>query len=1763
MAKCIKETGNWSQLKTEHRIDNAAFSPEKFKADLKISGPKLMALIDNIRALDEADFRKTGHYFKHFIYSDIKSPYGAKLIASALAAHGYHHAYSPNKSKSSLTIDSPETLAQTKGNNFATLTSVQFFERPLGVRFRRELLGRFNERPLNIHGDQIRLIILDSGFREGVDLFDIKYAHIFEPITTANDQKQVIGRATRFCGQRGLEFSKKGEKGWPVNVFRYETLLTKDVQSFIMKAQPELLTKEQNSFFQLFLKFSNIDPRKITFANELEQAVIQGAVDRSLTRSIHKFSQFEDEVLSQSGGKSNSSSSYSQSQEHDRAELEKMRRAAWEKYAKINRHPFEKDRIAARARAAEEHKERMEHYRAQLEERRKQEAIDFQRQIVELREAQAAADKAEREKREKESAERKIEDERIQKEIDEMKRVEDAAASIRRRREQSDLDRRQAEESAARQLEKNRQDRIRERDELRRKEQERRDREAAAERKIEEDRLEWELERQASAKRKEEIEERAREASAERKDIERREREASAERKDIERREAERKDRVASAERRKAVEQREREIEKEKREVEKRERAISAERKEVEKREKKAAAKRKQDEEKKQKEQEQEQERNEREKQEKQEKQERQEREKQEKQEKDKNRPPPPPSSMLATLNGRAARMEQYIQDYYVPEYEWAPAKIENGCEHSPVTMDFSATQNFLRNFLTVETPFHGSLAFHSVGTGKCHGLNTPIMMFDGSIKMVQDVLENDLLMGDDSTPRRVISLARGRDTMYQIVPKHEQFGDIYTANSEHILCLKNHGVQKRALLRERAHQGFADGRAGLGGQITEISVTDYMGLSLEKQSLLSGYHVKVEFEGDRSNVLFNPYKIGAWLVGQNVFPENIHTLREIQKYNLLTNKHIPHEYKTSCRVNRRELLRGIMDANDKNNKLNKNNINDKNNKGVDDFDEYIINAPSEVLAADIIFLCRSIGFSAYSTRVISTISTSSNSFEIHVMANEEDRIKNTIEIRSIGEGDYYGFILDGNNRYLLGDFTVTHNTCAAIATATTTFEPAGWTIVYVTKHTLKADVWKNMFEKSCSLIIQERIRQGLVMPDDISARMKLLSKSWSAIQPMSYRQFSNMLDDKSALHEKLVKINGSNDILKKTLIIIDEAHKLFAPDVTGVEKPDIDVIRSAIQHSYVTSGKEACKLLLMTGTPYTDDPMDMMRLLNLLLDPAAQFPEEFEVFASKYLDLSGAFTHEGRHHFKDAVAGLVSYLNREKDIRTFAYPVIKDIRVPMSAYEEDEELDNLMENIKRTNDVVLEYEALKSVIARAIRKLAKHKATKNVAIDAEFKRLENEKKKTDGNEQKLPYKECKDSVKITSKESVNAVKMKGKTALQDLNAECMKLDAPARKECKADAKADIASKTKEAVDELKLAEKTALKDCDKLKANKDDIAANKKPLADQKAAQKAVIAEEFKREKELLNIPLEAKMKWVTEFKKRGQEFRKKLGEAEKTDRSQQKALDECLTGIVPAAMKSYKQGKMADDVGLGSRESIVPSEERPSIYLISGHGEERAPPFKNRQQLPTGYTLVLLSKCFTTLTIDIGCRMYSVFSDPANMAQLDDPLTYKEELEKLLDAPIRVYQATDYVPTLFNNMFANIDKHKAALLKSGVFQVPNIPVLPSVLNAREARILNVRGCEQYATIIKSPAHYSKTVHKAIFDGNVYSPADQQLSYNDMIDRRFDVRDVMRRVGPGVYYYVGCRSLNSAFNPTEDEYDEIIERSDEQQARKTKEEEQ
>lgn len=350
-------------------------------------------------------------------------------------------------------------------------------------------------------------------------------------------------------------------------------------------------------------------------------------------------------------------------------------------------------------------------------------------------------------------------------------------------------------------------------------------------------------------------------------------------------------------------------------------------------------------------------------------------------------------------------------------------------------------------NSVTKDDGGSGGILQVYTGSGKCLGRDTKILMYDGTIKLVQDVVVGDLLMGDDSMPRTVLSLARGREQMYKIKPEN---GDDYIVNESHILSLKDNNT------------------------VIDISVKDY--LNLPNNKTLQGYRVPVTF--NEKQVEINPYLLGYWIGSSNDSEKTI--LYKIQaitnifeklsidifiavlkKYDFFENKHIPYHYKCNSRQKQLSLLAGIIDSN-----------------GYLNNDRYEITHYNNQLTNDIIYLCRSLGFSAYFKKYYNSIVifiSGERLDEIPVRSIRHKFKKNKIsqdvltsilyavppevplqngvyqqsvcsqkrtsdcwlkynfDLEKLEVDDYYGFEIDGNRRFMLGDFTVTHNTVMAL----------------------------------------------------------------------------------------------------------------------------------------------------------------------------------------------------------------------------------------------------------------------------------------------------------------------------------------------------------------------------------------------------------------------------------------------------------------------------------------------------------------------------------------------------------------------------------------------------------------------------------------------------------------------------------------------------------------------------------------------------------
>ena len=74
-------------------------------------------------------------------------------------------------------------------------------------------------------------------------------------------------------------------------------------------------------------------------------------------------------------------------------------------------------------------------------------------------------------------------------------------------------------------------------------------------------------------------------------------------------------------------------------------------------------------------------------------------------------------------------------------------------------------------------------------GAGKCLGLGTLVLRYDGISAPVETIMPGDLLMGPDSKPRRVLSTTSGVGELYRVVPVK---GEPWVCNDVHILTLVN-----------------------------------------------------------------------------------------------------------------------------------------------------------------------------------------------------------------------------------------------------------------------------------------------------------------------------------------------------------------------------------------------------------------------------------------------------------------------------------------------------------------------------------------------------------------------------------------------------------------------------------------------------------------------------------------------------------------------------------------------------------------------------------------------------------------------------------------------------------------------------------------------------------------------------------------------------------------------------------------------------------
>ena len=354
-----------------------------------------------------------------------------------------------------------------------------------------------------------------------------------------------------------------------------------------------------------------------------------------------------------------------------------------------------------------------------------------------------------------------------------------------------------------------------------------------------------------------------------------------------------------------------------------------------------------------------------------------------------------------------------------------------------------------------------------------CHAKDHPILMYDGTVRKVQDISVGDIIMGADSTPRHVLALARGREPMARITPIK---GEPFVVNMNHILSLVS------------TNEGKGDFTCyQKGGEITNITVREYLTKSKSWRHLRKLYRVPVNFSIPK-NLPIPPHILGL-LLGDGIMTNAIGLTsaeeelgdefsryaesigcsvrvaendRNVPTYYAVVakgaknplfeilhqlglrghcahNKFIPKEYLTASRSDRLQLLAGLLDSD-----------------GFFDGHCLEITTQSRELAGDIVFLARSLGFMAnchekycacqtgaggwyYRVHIsgdLSPIPCRRKRHVFHVRQQKKNVLRTGFSVEILSKDDFYGFELDGDHLYVDGNFVVHHNTGKSLVLA-------------------------------------------------------------------------------------------------------------------------------------------------------------------------------------------------------------------------------------------------------------------------------------------------------------------------------------------------------------------------------------------------------------------------------------------------------------------------------------------------------------------------------------------------------------------------------------------------------------------------------------------------------------------------------------------------------------------------------------------------------
>lgn len=390
------------------------------------------------------------------------------------------------------------------------------------------------------------------------------------------------------------------------------------------------------------------------------------------------------------------------------------------------------------------------------------------------------------------------------------------------------------------------------------------------------------------------------------------------------------------------------------------------------------------------------------------------------------------------------------------------------------ITMDITQIPKSMN--ITPERWMHylSSVGVNFVNPYECFDPDTPVMMYDGSVERIGNIHVGDLVMGPDGSPREVLARHDGYDNMYRL--KVLTGGEDQIVNSKHLIYYKQkdyyhkQDITKLAtpvqLIAENASRKYKNNIRYLQRTCSvdakwnrDVLLDPYiLGLwlgdgttnkpgittcdaeivtAVDNYAKSAGMHVTIRPDGDVLSVYMTSNARDI-----NGHPKN-QFLDALAHYGIRKHKDIPDDYIYTSRENRLQLLAGLIDTDGYYSKR-------------DNY--YVINQclSRKHIVDKAAFIARSLGFkctiSIYNgqkhkyIRGNKNISTCEPTVVLSILDGDlqipcrlprkQGTIKKTkgnalqsnFKVEYNGIGKYTGITVDGDNLFVLGDFTIVHN---------------------------------------------------------------------------------------------------------------------------------------------------------------------------------------------------------------------------------------------------------------------------------------------------------------------------------------------------------------------------------------------------------------------------------------------------------------------------------------------------------------------------------------------------------------------------------------------------------------------------------------------------------------------------------------------------------------------------------------------------------------